>query len=120
MELILDRIKAIFKKEFGFTEENYSELDGEIKAVVFYSIVVFVVEKGKLLISFYSGTEPFLVVQIIQCLYNNNIKEVEVMQNVYDDIKDGEVVGMLFGEEADDRYYQEVYEEMKEKDDNNN
>ena len=114
MDKRLEKIKKVFEKEyeepdiFVWDEEKW-------QAFEVMHLVHFCIDEDNLLMSFYSDVNPSISAGIVNMLHWNKIKDFYISENVYPNIKNGEYVDMLFDEEADERYRQTIYEEIRDK-----
>ena len=113
MDKRLEKIKTILEKEYENPDIFVWDND-DLQALEMMHIVHFCIDNDKLLISFYSNISPFESAGIVLMLFNNKIKDFYLSGTIYLDIKNGEYIDMLFNEEADERYLQEIYEKRRD------
>ncbi len=114
MDKRLEKIKKIFEKEYPESDIFvWDEEDWQAFEVM--NLVNFCIDKDELLISFYSDVNPSISAGIINMLHWNKMKDFYLSGTIYPNIKNGEYVDMLFDEEADERYRQIIYEEIRDK-----
>jgi len=106
----LKKIKDIIEDNFGIGKYDYIVTDeDDFQALDYPYIAHFSIEDDGVALSFYSGLSPDISAQYIKLLYENKIKDFEIYENVYPNFnKEGKGEGMLFGDEADMRYEEEL------------
>ena len=112
MDKRLEKIKTILEKEYENPDIFVWDND-DFQALEMMHIVHFCIDNDKLLISFYSNISPFESAGIVLMLFNNKIN-FYLSGTIYPDVKNGEYIDMLFNEEADERYLQEIYEKRRD------
>ena len=110
-------IKIQKMMEFEFDKPEmivYDEKDWQ--ALQLPREVYFCIDKGELLVSFYSNINPSLAARHIDILHRHGLKDFYLSGNIYPNFnKKSEFQEMLFDDDADQKYYEDVYEDMKKK-----
>jgi len=86
------------------------------QALQFTWEVYFCIDKGELLVSFYSNINPALAGKYIDILHRYGLKGFSLSGNIYPKFNEkNEFEEMFFDDEADQKYHEDVYEDMKKK-----
>jgi len=115
MDRRLKKIRTFIEKEFS-KDDFFIWDEKKWEAVEVFNQVNFAVDKGEFMVSFYSGLDPVTVGWYIRVLHSYGITEFVIMENIYPKFNDnGEFEDMLFGDEADQKFRKDIYEDMKKK-----
>lgn len=120
----MKKILEIFKKEVDGDDEGYWFNNNETFQMFDYMDFVSVTfdppEKNKkdtpICFSFYSGCPPTFAAFLIRALYKHDVTDFEVMENQYPCFdENGIFKEMLFGDEADKKYEEDIYKKVRNK-----
>ena len=119
MNKIMTKVFEIFKKEIE-EDEKYYIITDEPKFQMFdYMDIVSIGaedpenEECPIMVSFYSSCYPAFAGNIIRTLMENEVTDFDIMENLYLDFDENDICqGMLFGDEADQRYREDIYNEI--------
>lgn len=117
------KVLDIFKKEIDEDESNYCINVDDDKFQMFdyldyanFTLDIVDDEKNApICISFYSGCPLAFAAYLTKVLIKNGIDDFIISENVYLDFdEEGICQGMLFGDEADARYEEDIYKKIRD------
>lgn len=114
MDERLIQIKTIFEIELDMTEDDIFEFEDEKSGwatLELFQEVAFYIIGNRLAISFYSKAGPLFAAVTINTLHKYKIIDFDIYENMYPRFdQNGVFVEMLYGDDADQRYIQDLIE----------
>jgi hypothetical protein len=122
----MKKVLDIFKKYIDSDESSYWYNDKNDDKFQIFDYMDFVsitfdpVSKNKkdnpVCFSFYSGCPPTFAAYLVRTLYKHGITDFEVLENQYPSFdENGVFKDMLFGDEADEKYEENIYKRVRNK-----
>jgi hypothetical protein len=118
MEKIMELLKMKDSNEDSFyiIEDNDNFQSFDYMDFACFSMNVENPKETKVCISFYSNCDPWMSANIIRHLMRNKFNSFEICENMYLEFNDeGICTETYFGIEADEKYKEDIYEEIRDK-----